>query len=200
MEKSQALLESRDEPIKYDRAAFAAEFTHLLKTPGYTTDKSQLRERGLKEFKMEQDKEALSEEELALVLMCEEITEVLGATQETFMLSAPMALTVKKANNAYSKVPHVGSEDFAPSRAYVGKRGKIIFIFKPVMVSEYSEMEMDETQASANLVGFKEWLRENVGDFQGKLKEMRVESAKKAEQAKLADRYETYKNIGFGTW
>jgi hypothetical protein len=202
MDKLQALLDALEAPAKFDRP-FAAkeleELVHLIKTPGYTTDKSQLKERGLEEFKVEQEPK-ISDEDLAMELMCEELSVTLGKSTETFMLSSPLALTVKKANGAYSKVPHVGSEDFAPARAYMGKRGKIIFVFKPVMVSEYSEMEMEERQARENLVGFKEWLRENFGDMTSKLAEIRSEAAKKAEQTKLADRYETYKDIGFGTW
>lgn len=199
MDKLQALLAALEDPIEFDRISAAKELAHLLKTPGYTTDKSQLRERGLEEFKMEEETK-ITDEELAMELLCEELSTALGKATESFMLSSPLALTVKKANGTYSKVAHVGSEDFAPARAYMGKRGKIIFVFKPVMVSEYSEMEMDDRQARESLVGFKEWLRENFGDMQGKLADIRAEAAKKAEQTKLADRYETYKDIGFGTW
>jgi hypothetical protein len=203
MEKLAALLASRDQPLSLDRTRFAAEMEHLLKTPGYTTDKSVLTMRGLEEFKMSKkaEEDQPSEEELALILMCEEISEALSKAEETFMLSSPMTLTVKKPNGSYSKVAHIGSEDFSPHSAYLGKKGKIIFVFKPVMVgTDYTHMEMEEQQAVASLMGFKEWLRENVGDTQAKLRDIRQESAKKAEQEKLADRFETYKDLGFGTW
>lgn len=201
MEKSRALLANRDEPVKLDRQRFASELAHLLTTPGYTTDKSSLRERGLKEFQMEDIKPVeQTEEELELDLLAEEITGIFAATTETFMLSSPMALTVKKPNGGYSKVAHVGSEDFQPVRTYLGKRGKLIFVFKPVMVSEYAEMEMDEASAKANLVGFKDFLREFVGDIDQKTGQIRAQLAAKQEQAKLADRHETYKDIGFGSW
>lgn len=201
MAKSLALLANRDEPVKLDRQRVASELTHLLATPGYTTDKSSLRERGLKEFQMEEIKPVeQTEEELELDLLAEEITAIFAATTETFMLSSPMALTVKKANGSYSKVAHVGSEDFEPVRTYLGKRGKLIFVFKPVMVSEYSEMEMDEASAKANLVGFKDFLKEFVGDIEYKTGQIRARLAAKQEADKLADRHETYKNIGFGSW
>lgn len=201
MEKFQALLANRDEPVKLDRQRFASELTHLLATPGYTTDKSSLRERGLKEFQMEEIKPVeQTEEELELDLLAEEITAIFSATTETFMLSSPMALTVKKPNGGYSKVAHVGSEDFQPVRTYLGKRGKLIFVFKPVMVSEYSEMEMDESSARANLVGLKDFLKEYVGDIESRAAQIRAQLAAKQEQAKLADRHETYKDIGFGSW
>lgn len=201
MDKSRALLANRDEPVKLDRQRFASEMAHLLATPGYTTDKSSLTERGLKEFQMEEVKPVeQTEEELELDLLAEEITAIFAATTETFMLSSPMALTVKKPNGGYSKVAHVGSEDFQPVRTYLGKRGKLIFVFKPVMVSEYSEMEMDEASARANLVGLKDFLKEFVGDIETRTAQIRAQLAAKQEQAKLADRHETYKDIGFGSW
>lgn len=201
MDKSRALLANRDEPVKLDRQRFASEMTHLLATPGYTTDKSSLKERGLKEFQMEEIKPVeQTEEELELDLLAEEITGTFATTTETFMLSSPMALTVKKPNGGYSKVAHVGSEDFQPVRTYLGKRGKLIFVFKPVMVSEYSEMEMEEASAKANLVGLKDFLKEYVGDIEAKTAQIRARLASKQEADKLADRHETYKDIGFGSW
>jgi len=199
MEKSAALLASRDEPVRFDRNTAAQEFAHLLRTPGYTTDKSALKDRGLEEFRMvEQVKK--TEEELALDELAKKMSEAMKRTQETFMLSAPASLTVRKSNGAYSKAAHVGMEDFQPTSAYVGKRGKIIFVFKPVMVADYVEMEMDEQQAFAHLNGFKDFIRENVGDLHRLQSEIKVEMAKKAEEQKLADRFETYKDLGFGSW
>jgi len=198
MEKSAALLTNRDEPRNFDRQKFAAEMAHLLLTPGYTTDKSALKERGLEEFKMEQPTK--SEEELALEEISKKMSEAMKATTETFMLSAPVTLTVRKSTGGYSKQAHMGMEDFQPVSAYMGKRGKIIFVFKPVMVSDYAEMEMDEQQAFAHLNGFKDFIRERVGDLHKLQSEIKVEMAKKAEEQKLADRFETYKDIGFGSW
>lgn len=199
MEKSAALLANRDTPLKFDRQASAREFAHLLKTPGYTTDQSVLKERGLKEFnQMEQDKK--TDEELALQELAEKMTSVMRNAQETFMLSAPVTLTVKKANGGYSKKAHMGMEDFQPVSAYVGKRGKMIFVFKPVMVADYAEMEADEQQAFSNLGGFKEFIRENCGDLTKLQSEIKVEMAKKAELEKLASRAEEYKDLGFGSW
>ena len=141
-----------------------------------------------------------SEEELELDLLAEDISRILGATTETFMLSSPVSLTVRRPNNTYSKVAHVGSEDFSPVRCYLGKRSKLIFVFKPIMVCDYSEMEMDEASAKANLVGFKEFLKQFVGDIEYKTGQVRAQIAAKKEAEKLADRHETYKDIGFGSW
>lgn len=201
MEKSRALLTNRDELVKFDREWSVKEFAHLLATPGYTTDKSQLKERGLKEYKMEDNKAIeRSEEELELDLLAEGISRILDGTTETFMLSAPVSLTVRRHNNTYSKLAHVGSEDFAPVRCYMGKRNKLIFVFKPVMISEYLEMEMDEVSAKANLMGFKEFLTQFVGDIEYRTGQVKAQIAAKKEAEKLADRHEAYKDIGFGSW
>lgn len=198
MEKSLVLLANKEAVVEFDRKTAAAEMAHLLMTPGYTTDKSALNERGLKEFKMEEPKK--TEEELALDGLAQEMTKVMQASTETFMLAAPITLTVRKSNGGYSKQAHMGMEDFQPVSAYLGKRGKMIFVFKPVMVADYSEMEMDEQQAFANLNGFKDFMRENVGDLQKMQSEVKQNMAKKAEEEKLASRAEEYKELGFGSW
>lgn len=215
MDKLQALLANRDKPVRVDRARFAAELAHLLQTPGYTTNQSVMRERPQvarfepkKEARMPEDKIARTAEGQAetdelqqeLELLAEKITEVLKATTETFMLAAPETLTVKRANGAYSKQAHIGSEDFAPSRAYVGKRGRMIFVFTPVMVAEYIEMEMDENQAREKLMGFKDYLKENMGDVHAMLAEARVNAAAREERKSMESRSEAYKDIGFGSW
>ena len=135
-----------------------------------------------------------------LELLAEKVTEVLKASNETFMLSAPETLTVKRANGAFSKQAHIGSEDFAPAKAYVGKRGRMIFVFTPVMVAEYVEMEMDENQAREKLMGFKDYLKENMGDIHAMLAEARANAATREERKSLESRSEAYKDIGFGSW
>jgi hypothetical protein len=214
MDKLQALLASRDTPVAVDGKRFAAELAHLLKTPGYTTDKSSMTARPevprfehKKEAPMPDDKieERTAEGETdelqkELDLLAEKITEVLKATNETFMLAAPETLTVKRPNGAFSKQAHIGSEDFAPARAYVGKRGRMIFVFTPVMVAEYTEMEMDENQAREKLMGFKDYLKENMGDVHAMLAEARANAATRDERKSMESRSEAYKDIGFGTW
>lgn len=215
MDKLQALLASRDVPVNLDRKAFVGELAHLLKTPGYTTDKSVMSRRPevprfepKKEALMPKDEitrtaegdpeaQALQEE---LNLLAEKVTQVLQDTSETFMLAAPETLTVKRTNGAYSKQAHIGSEDFAPKSAYVGKRGKLIFVFAPVMVAEYVEMEMDENQAREKLMGFKDFLKEHLGDVQALIAEARANAATREERKSMESRSEAYKDIGFGSW
>lgn len=201
MEKSQALAENRDRETKFDRSRFAAELTHLLKTPGYTTDQSRLKERGLEEFKMEG--KTKPETDPLLEAMAEEIKAInveLAKTGETFMLASPETLTVKRVNGAFSKKAHIGSEDFRPVRVYLGKRGKLIYVFTPVMVADYVEMEMDETQAREKLMGFKDWCRENLADIQSKIAQTRAEQAVERDRADMAKRADQYQHLGFGEW
>ena len=129
--------------------------------------------------------------------IAEEYTAAFTASDETFMLGEPLTLTVLR-DKGYSKAPHVGSEDFKPVRAYMGKRGKMIFVFKPVMVTDYKEMEMDEAQAVKSLLGFQMFLNEHLKSVVERLKETRIELAAEAERKSLADRYEKYE--GFGSW
>ena len=200
MEKSRALPTRRKTPAQLDRQLSAAMATYLLATSGYTPYQSLLNELGLKEIIMDENKPIeQSEEELELDILAEELTTILAKTSETFMLSAPMTLTVKRANQTYSKVAHIGSEDFQPWRCYLGRRGKLIFVFKPIMVSDYVEMEMDEATARLSLVGFEEFLKQYVGDIDQRVAQIREQIAAKQEAAKLADRHETYKDIGFGS-
>jgi hypothetical protein len=199
MEKSQALAETRDRETQFDRQRFADELTHLLNTPGYTTDKSALKERGLEEFKMEDKAKTEPLEEL-LKEELEAINDALASTGETFMLGSPETLTVKRPNGAFSKKAHIGSEDFKPVRAYLGKRGKIIFVFKPVMVADYDEMEMDENQAKEKLIGFKEWFKDKAGDLQGSIADKRAHQALEQDKAAMAKRADEYAHLGFGEW
>ena len=205
MEKLLALLESRNAVAKLDRTFGGSELEHLLRTPGYTTDKSQLRERGLEEFKgtkMENKTNATSvgaSEPSDLAEFCDLLTKAFEKSTETFMLNVPAALTVKKPSGAFSKVAHIGSEDFKPVRAYLGVKKNLILVFTPVMVSDYVEMEMPESTARVQLTGFKEWLDENLG-YQMTLEKIRVNMANVAEKASLKDKYEQYKDIGFGSW
>lgn len=199
-EVADLIIKGHEEHVKFDAKAASEELMHLLTTPGYTTDKSQLKERGLEEFNMEKDKapdnplSALLKEEI------DTITQALRATEETFMLMAPEALTVKRSNGVYSKKAHIGSEDFKPDSVYMGKRGKLIFVFRPVMVADYTEMEMDETAAREKLMGFKDWCRENLAEVTAKIAETRAEKAVEAEQTAMAKRQEEYAHLGFGEW
>jgi hypothetical protein len=199
-EVADLIIQGHAKAVTFDRKSAGAELRHLLETPGYTTDKSQLKERGLEEFKMKDEKPA--DDALSALVQPEldAITELLANSGETFMLASPETLTVKKANGGYSKKAHIGSEDFKPLGAYMGKRGKLIFVFKPVMVADYVEMEMDEHQAKEKLMGFKDWCRENIAEVHAKIAETRAEQAVEKEKEAMAKRSDQYAHLGFGEW
>lgn len=121
----------------------------------------------------------------------------------SLMLNEPLTLTVKKAGkpgDGYSKKAHTGGEEFQPVRCYAGKRGALIYVFKPLAVADYLEMEMPEAQAKKALSGFELWLKGIVdAELDRGRKEAQQASALKAEREKLADRAEKY-GEGFGSW
>ena len=120
---------------------------------------------------------------------------------QAFMLGEPMSITIKKRDGGYSKIPQIGGEKFIPSGAYNGKRGTIIFTFRPVHATEFVEMEMDEKIASLRLVGFATYIREAMdGGLTKELKSAKVKAAKEAERKKNESMAERYESIGFGTF
>jgi len=197
-------MEPFQEPLR--PKSFADVVNEFLKTPGYTT--SQVSKYGGHDAYMETFKRKAAEmapvepkiEDAApseMEAIAAQITLAFDKAKETFMLGEPLTLTVLK-DKGYSKAPHVGSEDFAPHKAYVGKRGKLIYVFKPVMVASYHLMEMDETQAEKSLVGFKEFMKENMGQILEQLRDSRKKAADDKEREAMADRYDKYE--GFGSW
>lgn len=141
--------------------------------------------------------------------MAEQITERITADANSrtlpvsLMLMEPLSLTVKKAGkpgDGYSKKAHTGGEEFQPIRCYAGKRGALIYVFRPLAVADYLEMEMPEAQAKTALSGFETWIKGVVdAELERTRKEAQQASALKAEREKLADRTEKYGD-GFGSW
>lgn len=121
----------------------------------------------------------------------------------SLMLMEPLSLTVKRANkpnNGYSKKAHTGGEEFSPVRCYPGKRGSLIYVFKPLAVADYIEMEMPESMAKTALSGFETWIKGVIDpDLDRARKEAQQASSVKAEREKLAARAEQYGD-GFGSW
>ena len=141
--------------------------------------------------------------------MADQITERIAADAAgrtlpvSLMLTEPLTLTVKKANkpgDGYSKKAHTGGEEFQLVRCYAGKRGALIYVFKPLAVAEYVEMEMPEAQAKSALSGFETWMKGIVDvEMERNRKDAQRASALKAEREKLADRTEKY-GEEFASW
>lgn len=119
-----------------------------------------------------------------------------------FMLGGPTTLTVVKKNGGYSKRHHIGGEEFKAVRCYVGKRPGLIYVFKPMDVTDYVEMEMGEAQAKSSLGDFADFINGKVGS--GELarfkREAQQNAALEAEREKMAAHADKYANLGFGTW
>lgn len=122
-----------------------------------------------------------------------------AAGEAAFMLGEPAQLTVKRRDGGYAKKSHIGSEEFKFANAYMGKKGQIIFVFKPKGVADYEFAELNENDAKRMLMGFKDIL--NVATQSGPLRD--INEAKKAavlaaEREALAVRASSYD--GFGSW
>ncbi|MCL2874703.1 MAG: hypothetical protein FWF12_00110 [Betaproteobacteria bacterium] len=120
-----------------------------------------------------------------------------------FMLTESIVLTVKKANKPdYSKKEHTGGEEFMALRCYASKRGGLIYVFRPLQVADYAEMEMTESAAKKSLSGFEAWLKTIVdSSLDRECRDAQNEASIEAERDKLmATRAEEYAHLGFGTW
>ena len=107
------------------------------------------------------DIEALAESTCALI--CNQET-----SKRTFMLNEPAQLTVRRDGkpNGYSKRPHIGGENFELLRCYAGKKRQLIYVFRPIEVADYLEMEMLESAAKTSLTGFTTWLKSLGSEFE----------------------------------
>jgi hypothetical protein len=118
-----------------------------------------------------------------------------------FMLGSPASLTVKMKDESYSKRPHIGGEYFIPIAAYAGKKGSLIYVFKCSEVTNYSFMEMSESQAHTMLQGFEPYMKDAFSHgLTQQIRDAKVKAAKEAELADNAKKFEQYADLGFGTF
>lgn len=120
--------------------------------------------------------------------------------RQSFSLGEPTQLTVSRKGGQFTKKPHIGGEEFAFVRAYMGKRGSLIFVFKPRGVADYEFAEFAEADAKRSLLGFAEALAAamNTGELR-ELKDAKKAAVLDAEREKLeASRAAHYP--GFGSW
>lgn len=118
---------------------------------------------------------------------------------KTFMLLAPSLLTVLKGDK-YSKRSQIGGEEFQPIGCYEGKRGRLIYTFKPKGAADYTVAEFsheDAKKAFGN--AFEAHLKEAPGGNVEQLaRDMRKGAADAAEAVKNAQKVGVYANIGWG--
>lgn len=141
------------------------------------------------------------EMEKDLQALADELTKQIQANPVSCMLMEPLSLTVKKRDGQYSKRPHVGGENFRPESVYAGKRGKMIYVFKPQDVADYVTMEMDENMAKKSLSDFGDYIARVAGpEFARSKKEAMEAASMAAEREKLSERIDQYADLGFGSW
>lgn len=118
---------------------------------------------------------------------------------KVFMLLAPSLLTVLKGDK-YSKRSQIGGEEFVPIGCYEGKRGRLIYTFKPKGVTDFTVAELnheDAKKAFGNV--FETHLKGSPGGNVEQLaKDMRKSHADAAEAIKNAEKGGVYANIGWG--
>lgn len=119
---------------------------------------------------------------------------------KTFSLAQPANLTVVLNGGQYSRRNHIGGEDFHIHEVYLGKRGDLIYKFRPNGASSYILMEMREQEAIKQLLGFGEFASKLYQDETlRELIEARDRASLDRERAQLATR-EEYKEMGFASW
>jgi len=130
------------------------------------------------------------------------LKEHFKTSTKTFMLSEPMTVTVSKADGSFSKRPMIGGESFRPVNCYVGKRKKLIFVFSPAQVSDFSQMEMIETEAvKAFGLAFMALVNAaNGGEIKNILSDAKKAASAAAEAKKNEGKFKQYEQLGFGSW
>lgn len=118
-----------------------------------------------------------------------------------FMLTEPATLTTSRGNHVaptYSRVGHIGGESFTPVRAYWGKKGEMIYVFRPMEMANYVEMELPESRLKL-LSGFTDYLKNIGGDLFKEMQEMKLKSSEANERARLLENKQ-YAAMGYGSW
>jgi hypothetical protein len=156
---------------------------------------------GIKDTPLIASRQTPEEQGVSLEALASQISERMIEKPETFMLGEAMSLVVKKPDGSCSKRPHIGGEDFRVVRCYIGKREKLIYVFRALEVTDYAEMEMDEAQANRAMAGFGTYIREIGGaDFELLKKNAMKKLATEAEKIKNAGKEAQYAELGFGSW
>lgn len=135
-----------------------------------------------------------------VVTLAKEITDHIKENPSTFMLGQPAQLTVKKKDGSYAKRPHIGGEHFISLGAYIGKRHSLVFTFAPQDVADYAVVEMSEADANKLFGGFKQYIENASRTFNEVFKKANRAKAEKAELASNKNRFDTYADLGFGSF
>lgn len=118
-----------------------------------------------------------------------------GARVELLASELLTTLTAK----GYSKTPHIGGEDFIPVSVHLGKRGKLIAVFKPTEAAAYQVMEMAVDDAITKLSSFDDILDICCeGGYKSRLSDIRKLTLQAREVEELAAKGAVYEE--YGSW
>lgn len=78
----------------------------------------------------------------------------------TFEVDGPHSLTIFRHSGQYAKRPFIGEEQFIPVSVYLGKRGDLIYCFRPNAwgPTEYKHIEVPGKDVENVFKGFREFL------------------------------------------
>ncbi len=127
-----------------------------------------------------------------------EIRDLIESIRPQVSLKGPASLTVA-SEKGFRKAQHMGMENFKLKGVYMGKRGSLVWQFKPEDVADYTTMEMTDSEAFKQLNGFKEAMNQVLSEESlAWLKNMKNQKVKEAEEAKLETARTSYAD--FGSW
>lgn len=136
----------------------------------------------------------------------DDIQEHIEDNPMVFTLNQPTRVTVKTSEGRYFKKPLIGEESFEATSCYVGKKGDLIFVFKPVDDTgetgkdDYSSMEMKVDEAYSKLDDFADYIKTAINkDVVAEQKAAALESRRLKEELELKKREEVYGDT-FGNW
>lgn len=110
-----------------------------------------------------------------------------------FELIAPASLTVKNRKGEYKKASFIGGEELIPVSCYKGKKGTMIYVFKPKDASDHAFIEIGDELTKTVFAGFPAYLKSAVD-----VDKLRMAGAIEAEKVTNADRFKKYED--FGSW
>jgi hypothetical protein len=85
---------------------------------------------------------------------------------EVFTVEGTPTVHVKLKDNSFRQKPMIGGQEFFLKDAYVGARGKLIFVFEPADAQEYQHAEIDQFKLDGVFPEFGGVLgeREEIGE------------------------------------
>ena len=143
--------------------------------------------------------EVSEETKAKLEALAEELTGNLkqNASSVYTLLSAELLTTM--SSKGYAKTSHIGGEEFYADSVYLGKKGKLIAVFKPVGAAAYGTMEMPVDFAIAKLSDYDIALENSCANgYKSRMSHVENSARSEREIKQLAEKGSDYEE--FGSW